>query len=297
MTHEKFRLKEMGGYEDVFPLHDGEIGENVFQFSFDEFDPDESDLSTRPSMRQVLRRSWARFGRTMFCIQPLDQVMQYFGATTAIYFAWLGFYTQMLIPPAIVGFVVFLRGSLGFGWFNLIDDAPTAKELCEDERVLCPRCDGPAHQCKFDIVNESCTYAKLTALFDNGWGVFFALFMAVWAHIFCTLWKRKQMHLKDKWNLEDETGDGLRLEYENRIKEMRTNPNFIDKFLENFYPLPEAGTESRKDFSVHYIRRLPYLGLSVSVMVTLGCIALSSVVLVTIYRTRSTKCRHYRLFT
>lgn len=35
---------------------------------------------------------------------------KYFGEKVALYFAWLGVYTQMLIPAAIVGVIVFLYG-------------------------------------------------------------------------------------------------------------------------------------------------------------------------------------------
>lgn len=88
----------------------------------------------------------------MFCIQPLDQIMQYFGATTAIYFAWLGFYTQMLFFPAIFGLLIFLWNSMGFGGLDWrSNSAPTSRQYCEDERILCPRCDGPPHQCKFEV--------------------------------------------------------------------------------------------------------------------------------------------------
>lgn len=34
----------------------------------------------------------------------------YFGEKIAIYFAWLGFYMQMLIPASIVGLIVFIYG-------------------------------------------------------------------------------------------------------------------------------------------------------------------------------------------
>ena len=61
--------------------------------------------------------------------------------------------------------------------------------------------------------------------------------MAVWAQIFCTLWVRRQKTLREKWNLEDETGDAVRLEYENRVKEMKENPNFIDRFLQGINPI------------------------------------------------------------
>lgn len=35
---------------------------------------------------------------------------KYFGEKVGLYFAWLGVYTQMLIPAAIVGVLVFLYG-------------------------------------------------------------------------------------------------------------------------------------------------------------------------------------------
>jgi hypothetical protein len=40
--------------------------------------------------------------------QPLDHVAAYFGARTAWYFVWLGFYTRSLILPAFIGFAVFV---------------------------------------------------------------------------------------------------------------------------------------------------------------------------------------------
>lgn len=35
---------------------------------------------------------------------------KYFGEKIGLYFAWLGVYTQMLIPASIVGIIVFLYG-------------------------------------------------------------------------------------------------------------------------------------------------------------------------------------------
>lgn len=39
----------------------------------------------------------------------------YFGEKVALYFAWLGWYTCMLIPAAVVGLIIFLSG---FALFN-----------------------------------------------------------------------------------------------------------------------------------------------------------------------------------
>jgi anoctamin-1 len=43
-------------------------------------------------------------------LQPLDTIREYFGVTFAMYFAWLGFYTHMLIPASIAGFLCFVYG-------------------------------------------------------------------------------------------------------------------------------------------------------------------------------------------
>lgn len=40
-----------------------------------------------------------------------DEIAEYFGVKIAMYFAWLGHYTQSLTVPAVVGFVF---------WVNLI---------------------------------------------------------------------------------------------------------------------------------------------------------------------------------
>lgn len=47
------------------------------------------------------------FNTVGHCFFPLRK---YFGEKVGLYFAWLGVYTQMLIPAAIVGVIVFLYG-------------------------------------------------------------------------------------------------------------------------------------------------------------------------------------------
>ncbi|XP_069356059.1 anoctamin-10-like isoform X4 [Maniola hyperantus] len=49
-----------------------------------------------------LRKKWVK---TLFTPQPLDEISEYFGVKIAMYFAWLGHYTQSLTVPAVVGFV------------------------------------------------------------------------------------------------------------------------------------------------------------------------------------------------
>ncbi|RLN26609.1 hypothetical protein BBJ28_00017546, partial [Nothophytophthora sp. Chile5] len=55
--------------------------------------------------REDLRQSWALNWR-MIC-QPLHKIRYYFGEKIALYFAWLEFYTKMLLFPAIAGIVTF----------------------------------------------------------------------------------------------------------------------------------------------------------------------------------------------
>ena len=60
---------------------------------------------------QILYMEWAR-PCTWFKKQPLWLIKRYFGDKVGLYFAWLGFYTTMLIPPAIAGVLVVLYGLL-----------------------------------------------------------------------------------------------------------------------------------------------------------------------------------------
>ena len=39
--------------------------------------------------------------------QPLDAIAEYFGEDVAFYFAWLAFYTNWLVAPALLGIVCF----------------------------------------------------------------------------------------------------------------------------------------------------------------------------------------------
>lgn len=79
--------------------------------------------------RSRLRAEWACL-RKFYRHQPLDYVQEYFGVKIAMYFAWLGFYTYALIPPAVVGIICVI-----YGVVTLYDDTPrsgaeTGKGCC-----------------------------------------------------------------------------------------------------------------------------------------------------------------------
>uniref|UniRef100_A0A673AEM2 Anoctamin n=1 Tax=Sphaeramia orbicularis TaxID=375764 RepID=A0A673AEM2_9TELE len=125
---------------------------------------------------------------------------KYFGEQIGLYFAWLGVYTQLLIPPSVLGIIVFL-----YGIFTVDANVPS-QETCNESLniTMCPLCDGV---CDYWQLSTVCSLARASYLFDNGATVLFAIFMSLWAACFLEHWKRRQMCLKHAWDLtslEDE---------------------------------------------------------------------------------------------
>nr|XP_008534148.1 PREDICTED: anoctamin-9 [Equus przewalskii] len=74
-----------------------------------------------------------------------------------------------------------------------------SKEICEAHDIfMCPRGD---HSRKYHRLSDTCTFAKLTHLFDNDGTVLFAIFMAVWATVFLEIWKRQRARVVLHWDL------------------------------------------------------------------------------------------------
>uniref|UniRef100_A0A3B4ZSS9 Anoctamin n=1 Tax=Stegastes partitus TaxID=144197 RepID=A0A3B4ZSS9_9TELE len=145
----------------------------------------------RPS--SVLHEEWARYS-AFYKYQPIDLVRKYFGEKIGLYFAWLGVYTQLLVPASIVGIIVF-----GYGVATVDTNIPSL-EMC-DERLnftMCPLCDGA---CDFWHLSTACGTARASHLFDNPATVFFAIFMSLWAVLFLEHWKRRQISLSFSWDL------------------------------------------------------------------------------------------------
>ncbi|XP_037624115.1 anoctamin-9 isoform X2 [Sebastes umbrosus] len=143
--------------------------------------------------QRELKESWARWTA---CLQgqPITAVRNYFGEKVALYYLWLGWYTYLLIPPALIGVIVFLYG---LAFFN---SSPLIKEVCEADTIMCPLCD---RRCKVWQLSETCTYAKVSLLFDNNGTVLFAMFMAVWATLFLEFWKRHRASYVCEWKVSD----------------------------------------------------------------------------------------------
>nr|XP_019934199.1 PREDICTED: anoctamin-5 isoform X1 [Paralichthys olivaceus] len=202
------RLLNNGTYTAAFPLHDSRYWSR-------------SRDAHCESERYSLYKHWARF-LFFFKEQPLNLVRKYYGEKIGIYFAWLGFYTEMLLFAAVVGTICFVYGFLTY------DDNEWSKEICSGEIggkiVMCPLCD---KKCGFWKLNSTCNSSWQSHLFDNVGTVFFAIFMGIWVTLFLEFWKRRQARLEYEWDLvdfeEEQQQLQLRPEYETKCSSRKMN--------------------------------------------------------------------------
>ncbi|XP_059916731.1 anoctamin-1-like isoform X2 [Gadus macrocephalus] len=184
-----------GVYTSAYPLHDGDV----------------SGEHAEPNDRKLLCEEWASYS-VFYKYQPIGLVRKYFGEKIGLYFAWLGLYTQMLIPASVVGVIVFLYGCA------TVDDNIPSMEICHPNNniTMCPLCD---KACSYWKLSTACGTARASYLFDNPATVFFSIFMALWAAMFMEHWKRRQMRLNYEWDLTgfEEEEDHPRAEYELRV--------------------------------------------------------------------------------
>ncbi|XP_006865384.1 PREDICTED: anoctamin-6-like [Chrysochloris asiatica] len=190
------KLVNSGIYKAAFPLHDCQFGH-------------QSEDPSCPSERYLLYREWAH-PRSIYKKQPLDLIRKYYGEKIGIYFAWLGYYTQMLLLAAIVGVACFL-----FGYFNQ-DNCTWSKEVCNPDIggkiIMCPQCD---RLCPFWKLNITCESSKKLCIFDSFGTLVFAVFMGVWVTLFLEFWKRRQAELEYEWDtVELQQEEQARPEYE-----------------------------------------------------------------------------------
>ncbi|KAG7270816.1 hypothetical protein CRUP_037150 [Coryphaenoides rupestris] len=190
-----------GIYDAAFPLHDGD-------YKVTSHTEERND-------RQLLHEEWARYS-AFYKYQPVDLIRKYFGEKIGLYFAWLGVYTQLLIPASIVGIIVF-----GYGVATVDTNVPSL-EMCDERQnfTMCPLCDGA---CDFWHLSTACGTARASHLFDNPATVFFAIFMSLWVAMFLEQWKRRQITLNHSWNLTgmEEDEEHPRPKYETILLEKR----------------------------------------------------------------------------
>lgn len=214
------RLLNNGTYTSAFPLHDCRYWTRSQDPNCD-------------NERYSLYRSWARFPR-FYKEQPLNLIRRYYGEKIGIYFAWLGFYTEMLFYAALVGLICFIYGLATY------DEVVWAKEICDEniggDIIMCPLCD---KKCGYWKLNSTCNSTWQSHLFDNTATVFFAIFMGIWVTLFLEFWKRRQARLKYEWDLvdfeEEQQRLQLRPEYETKCTGRR--PNRVTQEMEPYLPI------------------------------------------------------------
>uniref|UniRef100_A0A674GJM0 Anoctamin n=1 Tax=Taeniopygia guttata TaxID=59729 RepID=A0A674GJM0_TAEGU len=146
----------------------------------------------KEEIREILKKKWARW-RVLFKEQPIEEIRCYFGEKVALYFAWLGWYTYLLIFAALAGLATVAAGATVFS------SSQVSKEICDaNNTIMCPLCD---QNCSFWVLADTCTYAKVTHMIDNEATVVFAMFMAIWATVFLELWKRERANVATSWDL------------------------------------------------------------------------------------------------
>ncbi|XP_046713046.1 anoctamin-1a isoform X4 [Silurus meridionalis] len=210
-----------GVYTSAYPLHDGDF----------------EGVEAEPNDRKVLYEQWARYS-LFYKYQPIGLIRKYFGEKIGLYFAWLGVYTEMLIPAAVIGVIVFL-----FGCVTVDSDIPSM-EICDERNniTMCPLCD---RACSYWKLIEACGTARASHLFDNEATVFFSIFMALWATMFMEHWKRRQMRLNYIWDLtgyedeEEKNKNQQRPEYEFHVrkKRQRKETNSTDSLMHGKHKL------------------------------------------------------------
>ncbi|KAJ8962057.1 hypothetical protein NQ314_005840 [Rhamnusium bicolor] len=177
------KLIKIKWIEAAYPLHDGpeEIGNYNIVYAND---------------RQLLFFYWSNF-RVWYKELPLDMIHKYFGSEIAFYFAWLEFFNLMLLPAAILGFLVFVVNLIIVMVFPIY----RIKETCNVNNMwICPTCELQKH-CAYNQLSSYCTYVKWCYVFDNYLTIAFAVFMSLWATIFINLWRRKQNKLQLRWDV------------------------------------------------------------------------------------------------
>lgn len=240
------RLVAEGVYCAAYPLHDGEINEEG-------------------TMRELLYTNWASV-KKWYRYQPLDDIKEYFGVKIGLYFAWLGFYTYMLLLASIVGLICFL-----YSWISLRNYVPV-QDICLRSNAnitMCPLCDW----CEFWNLKETCNYAKITYLIDNPSTIFFAVFMSFWATLFLELWKRYSAEITHRWDL---TGFDAHEEH--------PRPQYLAR-LEHIEPTRTDYVTNMKEPTVPFWRmKLPATVFSFSVVVLLIALAFVALVAVVVHR-------------
>ncbi|XP_011212703.2 anoctamin-1 isoform X1 [Bactrocera dorsalis] len=217
--------------------------------------------------RDFLLQEWATLSKWIH-LQPLDSIKEYFGAKVALYFAWLGFYTHMLIPVSVLGILCFIYGIVTWS------SDPISRQICNDNQttLMCPQCD---RNCDYWLLEKTCNSSKMNYLIDNNITVVFASIMALWAVVYLELWKRYSATLVHRWGLTT---------FSKHVEHPR--PQYLSK-LQKHKDITERWKKSNNilepDVPFWRIKFLPSF-TSYSIMVLFICVSLIAIFSMIVYR-------------
>lgn len=253
-------------------------------------------------MRNLLSYEWASVSK-WYRYQPVDYIKDYFGVKIGLYFAWLGYYTYMLMLASIFGICCFL-----YSWFTLDSDKPS-QDICSGalDIKMCPLCD---HWCDYWKLEDACFHARTTYLFNNSTTIVFAVFMSFWgkfttiigkrllslnflATLFLELWKRYSAEITHRWDLTgfDIHEEHPRPEYLGEAKNIRSKMTNFKNFhslsarLQNVKKIKiDFVTNSKEPQPPFWRMKLPATVFSFTVVILLVLLAVAAVLGVVLYR-------------
>uniref|UniRef100_A0A3B3X1S1 Anoctamin n=1 Tax=Poecilia mexicana TaxID=48701 RepID=A0A3B3X1S1_9TELE len=212
------RLLNNGTYTAAFPLHDCRYWKRARNAECE-------------SERFNLYKHWARF-LCFYKEQPLNLIKKYYGEKIGIYFAWLGFYTEMLFFAAVMGVICFTYGALSYG------NNKSSEEICDanigGSILMCPLCD---KKCPFWKLNSTC-FSSWKKCIQTTYNASINCFFFVLT-LFLEFWKRRQARLEYEWDLVDfeEEQQQLQIRPEFEIKCTNRRENKITKEMEPYLPV------------------------------------------------------------
>lgn len=171
--------------QKAYPLHDGPV---------QDLNLDDEYLNDR----SLLAKYWANF-RCFYKEQPLDIIKKYYGIPTAFYFAWMGFYVQMLIPVAIMSALTLLMCLKR--WYLQADDY--IRECKQLDFEICRYCKPEDNRCVTSNIKSHCFFMSLSLAFDEKENMLYSILVSFWAGTVQSMWMRREHNLRKRWNLLD----------------------------------------------------------------------------------------------